>query len=158
MSEKIPRDDLKRHRLSAGDIGIGIRGLELEQMKQDLDAAQVSPQHDGDEHSHDKLHVPLPPALEHFHGTIGDFLKSTRESLRILAEKAADFDAESALLQEQYDNRKNMSHLKRTWVEKKIRKRNRVLKDFERNFLAGEGLHQRLWCKHMVFGPGRYTG
>ncbi|WPK24791.1 hypothetical protein PUMCH_002082 [Australozyma saopauloensis] len=90
--------------------------------------------------------------------TLGKILDKTRHSLQELSSRAALFDDETTLLQEQYDKRKQLHVFDRIWLLIKIANRNLVLKYFERNFLYHRGLHKRPWFKHIVFASGRYTG
>ncbi|KAM3122659.1 hypothetical protein CJJ07_003046 [Candidozyma auris] len=97
-------------------------------------------------------------ADHHKKATFGEILKHTEQQLEDLEKKALLFDTESASLQERYDNRKNLHWWQRIKLYFEIKRQNKLIQYFERNFLYEEGLHERPWFKHIVFASGRFTG
>lgn len=90
--------------------------------------------------------------------TLGQRLDQTLHLLHGFQKSAQAFDEKSLHLQDQADNYLNLSLPGKIWLHLKIRKHNRSLKYFERNFLHHEGLDTRPWFKHILFASGRFTG
>lgn len=97
-------------------------------------------------------------SLHHKKLKFGDLLKHTDAHLENLEKDSLAFDAESAVLQERFDNRSDLHWWQRIKLHFEIKHHNKLLQYFERNFLYKHGLHERPWFKHIVFASGRLTG
>lgn len=94
----------------------------------------------------------------HRNATLQELVGKTYEDLLNLENKATIFDAETDNLQIKYDRRDSLHWWQRIKLHFQIKKHNKLLQYFERNFLYHKGLDKRSWFKHIVFASGRYTG
>lgn len=94
----------------------------------------------------------------HKNSTLHDLVSSTFKDLVQLKNTTNLFDIESDTLQVKYDNRNSLHWWQRIKLHFEIKKHNKLLHYFERNFLYHKGLDKRPWFKHIVFASGRYTG
>lgn len=97
-------------------------------------------------------------ALHHKRFTFGQIVEHTANQLDHLEKKALLFDTASAALQERFENRAHLHWWQRIKLHFEIKRQNKLLQYFERNFLHAEGLNERPWFKHIVFACGRFTG
>lgn len=97
-------------------------------------------------------------AKHHKKSTFGEVLKHTQHKLEDLEKKALLFDTESAALQEKFDNGDQLHWWQKIKLHFQIKRQNKLIQYFERNFLYEKGLKERSWFKHIVFASGRFTG
>lgn len=107
--------------------------------------------------SHNKVHT-MYDSKHHRNATLQELVGKTYEDLLNLENKATIFDAETDNLQIKYDKRDSLHWWQRIKLHFQIKKHNKLLQYFERNFLYHKGLDKRSWFKHIVFASGRYTG
>ncbi|EGW30216.1 uncharacterized protein SPAPADRAFT_144416 [Spathaspora passalidarum NRRL Y-27907] len=79
------------------------------------------------------------------------------ENLHSLHNSTLSFDAQTAYLQEKFEE-PNQPFWQKIRLHYQIKYHNKYLQYFERNFLHSKGLHERPWFKHIIFASGRYTG
>lgn len=106
---------------------------------------------------HNKVHT-MYDSKHHRNATLQELVGKTYEDLLNLENKATIFDAETDNLQIKYDRRDSLHWWQRIKLHFQIKKHNKLLQYFERNFLYHKGLDKRSWFKHIVFASGRYTG
>jgi len=106
---------------------------------------------------HNKIHV-MYNLKNHKNATLQELVEKTYEDLLTLGNKTTVFDAETETLQIKYDKRDSLHWWQRIKLHFQIKKHNKLIQYFERNFLYHHGLDERSWFKHIVFASGRYTG
>lgn len=107
--------------------------------------------------SHDKRMMMIAPE-HHTNFTLGTVIGHTRKQLERLHAEARDFDLRSDELQQQHEDRDQLSWWRKIKLHFEIKHHNKLLQYFERNFLHDKGLFQREWFRHIVFASGRRTG
>lgn len=95
---------------------------------------------------------------KHLNVTLDTLIDLTIKDLADLQNASSNFDAKSAELLMQYENRDSLSWLDKVKLWTHIIKQNKLMQYFERNFIHHKGLHERKWFKHMIYASGRYTG
>lgn len=94
----------------------------------------------------------------HKEATLKDIIHTTFKDLHSLHNISSIFDEQSYFLQTEYENLEDLHWWQKIRLYFQIKRHNKSLQYYERNFLHHKGLDTREWFKHVIFASGRFTG